>query len=464
MPWDRPATAAAAALFLFVFFAHGVSPSATSSDTHWVVPQMLSILRAGDTNLDEYPELLRQHRYGGVDCVAPARGLVARDTEKGCPGAHYYVYYPLGTTLVSLPVFLAMDASLRVAGPPVSTLLGPRITPVIGAFFRRDYMGSYALVEMVIASFIVALATVFVFATAREFLPLRRAVLLALLFAFGTAAWSTASRALWQHGPYMLALAVALYLFVRAERNPALIPWTGVPVMFAYFIRPTGMVLVGAMAAYVFFHHRGRFVKWALAAAAVAAPFLVYYASIYGIPLPPYYTHHNVLAPVAGNAGRFLSAFAGQGFSPSRGMFVFSPFLLFSVAGIVLAWRRRWQTPLAWYLAAVLLLHWVLISAFADWTAGFCFGPRYFSDVLPIFLFFLIPVAAAYRPGATPPALVAGFAVCALFSVFVHFRGAADWDVQRWNGTDVNPARAWDWSDPQFLHGLGKRPLSRPGP
>jgi len=28
------------------------------------------------------------------------------------------------------------------------------------------------------------------------------------------------------------------------------------------------------------------------------------------------------------------------------------------------------------------------------------------------------------------------------------------WDVERWNYSGVNPARAWDWKDPQFLRGL----------
>jgi hypothetical protein len=46
----------------------------------------------------------------------------------------------------------------------------------------------------------------------------RWAFAVAMVFAFGTAAWSTASRGLWQHGPSMLCLAVAAYLAMRSRR------------------------------------------------------------------------------------------------------------------------------------------------------------------------------------------------------------------------------------------------------
>jgi len=133
---------------------------------------------------------------------------------------------------------------------------------------------------------------------------------------------------------------------------------------------------------------------------------------------------------------------------------VFSPFLLFAVLGIWIAFRRHWQTPLAYYLAAILLLHWIAISAFVDWTAGFCFGPRYFSDMTPILIFFLIPVLAAFETGRATRLAVAAFAVTALIGFGIHLRGAVSWDVERWNYPEVNPARAWDWKDPQFLRGL----------
>lgn len=443
-----------AALFLVVFFSHGLSPSATSSDSHWIVPQMLSMVRSGDTDINEYPELLRQHEYQAVVCVDGEHGIVRPVPGTGCPGAAYHLYYPIGAALAALPVFCAMDLSLRAVGPVASSLLQGRAHSLILAFFQRDYLTAFPVVEVVIASFLIACTTVVVFFIGRLFLSVGRALMLALVFAFGTAAWSTASRALWQHGPQALALSVGIYLLLQARSRPGLLPWTAVPLTFAYFTRPTGSVVVAAIGAYIWIHHRDRFLRWALLAAATAAPFVIYYYSIYHRPLPPYYTTHHLLAPALSSVGPFLSAFTGHLLSPSRGLLTFSPVLLFSVAGAALAFRKRWNMPLAGYLIAAVGLHWVVISTFADWTAGYCFGPRYSTEVLPVFVFFLIPAFEAYTPGRTPRLLVAAFGLCLAVSVFIHMRGAVDWSVQGWNHPGVSPARAWDWRDPQFLRGL----------
>ena len=103
-----------------------------------------------------------------------------------------------------------MDASLRVVGPTLDRIAGDRVGPVARAFFRRDYLDAHLLVEVAIASTLVALTAMLLFFTARLYLGAAGSIALALLFAFGTSAWSTASRALWQHAPAMLMLTAAL--------------------------------------------------------------------------------------------------------------------------------------------------------------------------------------------------------------------------------------------------------------
>jgi hypothetical protein len=442
-------------LFALVFVIHGLSPNATSADSRWIVPQMVSILSRGDANLDEYPRLLRAHSYAGIDCVDANYRVARPDPVKGCPESHYYIYYPIGATALALPVLVGMDLVLRAVGPAALALAGAHTTPVISAFLQRDYLASSALVELEIASFLVALATVFVFLMAREFVSPHASLFVALLFAFGTSAWSTASRALWQHGPDMLMLSIALYLLARAERSPRLLPWTAIPFAIAYFVRPTSSLVLAPVGAYVFFHHRRSFLHWAGLATAAAAPFVGYYVAVYRRLLPPYYVSH-VLVPISWDGLRhFLIALAGHCISPSRGVFVFSPFLLFSVAGIVLAFRKRWVAPLSYYLVAALVLHWFAISAFADWTAGYSFGSRYFSDLMPIFLFFLIPVLIRFQQEPARRLVLAVFALSVALSFFIHMRGAVDWAVEEWNGPNLE-ARVWDWRDPQFLRGIWK--------
>src|SRR5882762_5640330 len=455
----RPGANAAIAFLIcgFVFVVYVLSPISQSSDSFWTVPVMLSLLAEGNTNLDEYPELLREKRYRGVECVTQEYQVTPADPALGCPaGSHYYYWYPAATPVVALPLMVAMDWSLRVVGPIADRLRGGRLDPVWRAFAQRDYLASHLLVELALSSAIVALATLLVFLTARVYLGLAGSITLALLLAFATSAWSTASRALWQHGPAMLMLSTALYLLSLAPKRPVLLTWSAAPLVLAYFIRPTESVVLVMVAAYVLIHHRGQFVKWLLAAFVTATPFLIYNLVTYHRLLQTYFTLPLFLKPTPSNFPAILTAFAGVAVSPSRGVFVFSPFLLFSLAGIGLALRKKWMTPLSGYLAGALALHWLALSDFQLWTAGHCYGPRLFSDVLPIFIFFLIPAFLWLRLGETHRLLSVVFYLSVLISVLIHFRGAWYWAPYEWNGkpSDVSVERTWDWRDPQFLRGL----------
>jgi hypothetical protein len=249
-----PDRLAASVLFAVVFVSHSLSPNATSADSRWTVPQMMSLLAEGNVDLDEYSERLRENEYYAIDCVGPDYRVSVPDPVRGCPAAsRYFGHFPIGAPVVALPVMVAMDLTLRAFGPSLVRLEGDRFPPVVRAFITRDYLHAAALVEMVLASFLVAVATALVFLIARECLARRSAILLALLFAYGTAAWSTGSRALWQHGPEMLMLAMAVYLLVKARQRPGLAAWSGLPLALAYFIRPTGAIALVALGLYVRF-------------------------------------------------------------------------------------------------------------------------------------------------------------------------------------------------------------------
>ncbi len=454
--WLRSNAAMSVCLFGFVFLTHLLSRVAQSSDSFWTVPVMLSMLSKGDTNLDEYPQLLRERRYQGVECVTATYQVTPIDRISGCPaGSHYYYWYPIGTPVVAFPLLVATDAALRVVGPPADRLIGNRAGSVATAFLRRDYLASHLLVEILLGSIIVAAATVLLFLTARIYLGVAGSVVLALLFAFGTSAWSTASRALWQHGPDMLMLSAALYFLSLATHRPAVLSWSAAPLMLAYFIRPTSSIILAAVGAYVLIHHRRQFLAWLLVAAATAVPFLAYNFRIYHRPLPSYFLLSLFLAPTPANLGRILNGFAGTILSPSRGLFIFSPFLLFSLAGAWLSFRRKWMTPLTYYLAAAVVLHWVAISDFAYWTAGYCYGPRLFVDVLPLFLYFLIPAFLWLHLDQPRRLRSLAFYLCVLVSLFIQYRGAMYWAPYEWNASQPDmTAHAWDWQDPQFLRGV----------
>ena len=145
--------------------------------------------------------------------------------------------------------------------------------------------------------------------------------------------------------------------------------------------------------------------------------------------------------------------------SPSRGLLVFSPVLAFSIVGMALRLRRADGRTVDAYLVVILVLHWVSISTFRHWYGGWSIGPRFFTDMLPFFAYFLIPVVDRL-PSLTQRWDVKPFVFWPLLaaSIFIHFRCATDLAPDAWNSVpnniDDNRYRLWDWSDIQFLRGL----------
>jgi len=140
--------------------------------------------------------------------------------------------------------------------------------------------------------------------------------------------------------------------------------------------------------AYVAVRHRRYLIHYLLAAAPIAAIFLAYNFSIYHFPLSPYYRSH-----LDGFYPRYWSklavGLAGNLVSPSRGLFIFTPVFLFSAWSMI---RGKWKTPLAPWLATLVLLHWLVVSSYiANWWAGHSYGSRFFTDLMPAFVLFLIP-------------------------------------------------------------------------
>ncbi|MGC8838617.1 MAG: hypothetical protein ACP5UM_09390 [Anaerolineae bacterium] len=78
----------------------------------------------------------------------------------------------------------------------------------------------------------------------------------------------------------------------------------------------------------------------------------------------------------------FLLGLWGQAFSPGKGVFLYTPWLVAAVMGLALAWRKhRGLVALAATLwAAYLAFH----ASYAYWTGGWNWGPRFLLPLLPL--------------------------------------------------------------------------------
>ncbi len=434
-------------LFLGVYLFSGLSRISTSFDSRWSVYIAMSLWNHRDTNLDKYPSAIGTEEYA-LECVDSAGHV--RTHIPVCDG-HWYNSYPIGGPVLEAPLVIAEVEILRAAQPVLSHFHSSQ--PVIDGFLHANYDVAHGLMEEEAASFLLGASAVMMYFIALRFLPVARSVCLTLLFALATSAYSVAGRALWQHTPSMLLLTVIIYMLLRAEEKPVLAAWAGLPVALAYTVRPTDSLFVLIFTLYVAVRHRQYLIGYMLAAAPVAVAFIAYNESVYHSILSPYYqTPLDGFLP--GNWSRFGVGLAGNLISPSRGLFIYTPVFLFAIWSMI---RRKWFAPIAPWLAVLALAHWIAISSYvANWWAGQCYGPRFFTDLTPVFIIFLIPYFQNWT-GLSRGVRIA-FVTLALIGVAMHLRGGWSTAVYEWNiipnDIDHHPERNWDWADPPFLRGL----------
>ncbi len=405
------------ALFLMLFAVYVASPVKTIADTHWLLPTSVSLLtgKAGAIDVAAY------------DSTAYGRTLIELETV----GSEKRSLFPIGTALLALPFvapILLIDPSFTKKRIPEKMLA-------------------------VIASFYGALAGVIMFWLLRErFQSLWIAGFCTFVFCFATSMWSTATRNLWQHGPLVLMLAVALLLIELARKNPALVRYAALPLAMAFVVRPVAAIPIVFLSFYVLLKYPRQFVMYALWSLPIALPWFAFNLWVYGDPLPSYYQ----LGRVGGSSPHISDALIGNLVSPSRGLLVFSPILLMSLTGFIVAlWRER-DRLLIFSFAAIVVLHWIAVSRFPHWWGGHSIGPRFMTDVLP-FLIYLAGFNFIALTGLPSKArgLVFGTAVClTIISTAIHGYASLSYHPYRWNvipyNVDERPERLWDWSNPQF--------------
>jgi len=437
-------------LFVGVLLVYSICPPFVSYDSYWSVPTALSIIRHGSTAVDEFVPSAPPESHYALECVPPVGPPVPYGFANGCPGGHWYNLYPIGVPVLALPLILLLKIKAAFWGPLLPKT-GPLFAqPVVAAFFSGDFVAGHSLVELWCASTFGAIAVALQYHIASRFLPRRQAVWLALLFAFGTSEWSVASRNLFPHGLTLLLLSAALYLALVAREQPSRIRLAGLALALACTVRPSNAISAAVFTLYVALHYRRHlagFLLWTLPA---AVPFFTYNLMV----------RHSLIPLYARTSPARYPAFAGVAmhlFSPSRGLLVFTPIFLFSVAGMILAWRLRWCWPLAPYLIAITVLHTALIVSI--WP-GHGYGPRYFADITHLFMLFLIPAILYWRTMRGPARTMAAglFLLLAAWGVFAHGHGGTSFAANQWSALPVNVDQAkwrvWDWSDPQFLRGL----------
>jgi hypothetical protein len=357
--------------------------------------------------------------------------------------------YAAGAVRPVRPYFLARSVlrdattgeqlSVNTFGPGAALTAVPALALVrlagIGPLVRRPEVLWFA--GKATAALLVAASAVVIYFTALRWAPRWAAVVLMLLYGLGTAVWSTSSQTLWQHASAGLFVTSAVALLLTRSRDPGVrrACVAGLLLGLATVCRPTIALVAIVAAGYLALHDRRAF----LGLVAGGLPIALLLAA---------YNHHylgSVLAFGQTEASRQIAQWktgspelwqtplhvglAGVLLSPSRGLFVFSPWLALAVVGSVAAWRRAELAPFRWITVATAALL-LVESAWFDWWGGWSFGYRRVVDLVPLLTILSIPVLAETATHRVARPLLA---VAAAWSIAVQVLGAFAYDLDGWN-------------------------------
>lgn len=418
------------AVALFVFLLIIPSPvSYANSDPYLSLLVSQSLLEHGQLKLDAYRDTVDPplDSYG-------SDGMIYRD------GDHYYYYPPIGPSLFVLPFVAAANGLGWDMGVPAHNYLVQRILSAL----------------MVVALFLCA------YQISVCYLQRSRALALAAFSVLGSSLISTVGTALWNLNFSALAVSLSLLLLVhqRTGRSRHAHPFLlGFLLFAAYISRPTAAIFIGLVLLYLLVWQRDAFWKTAVTAGLLLAIFVLASWLEYGRWLPPYYDVGGRVLAHSERTSLWLVLY-GQTFSPSRGLFAFSPFFLLVLLLAARYLRHLARRPFFWLGLLWLGLHLLVISRTTRWWGGHSYGPRLFTDALPAFVLIGALLWHEVEPRLSRRGrwVLAAFSLAlALWGIFVHaVQGLYNLNTLYWNGqippnVDGHQAYLFDWRYPQFL-------------
>ena len=371
------------------------------------------------------------------------------------PGAAYWI----------VPTPDGHFASLYPVIVPV--LVAPLYLPAVTYVSLRGWTDQRVdvvarIMEKLAASLVTALSVSLLFLALRRRTTTSNAVLLTVAYAFGTSTWVISSQALWQHGTAQLLIAGAI-LLLTGRCTAARAVTVGVLCGLIASNRAPDGVLAAALGVYAMFW-AGRRAVIVIAAAAVPALLVILYNVAAMGTLSGGYE-------MAGPASLFVrldvgSGLAGLLFSPTRGLFVFSPFLLFLVLGWRHAPRDRAERGLTLAMAAGVILQ-LFAYSLTDWRAGMAWGTRFLTDVLPMLIWLLTPVVAALGRRGRACFVAAVCVAIAIETVGAFaYTGVTDAPIFAVASGPDKLRAAWEWRNAPFIaslsHGLAPPELLQP--
>ncbi|MCE9599033.1 MAG: hypothetical protein K8S54_13800 [Spirochaetia bacterium] len=454
-------------LSLFVFYLSN-DTRLVSADTRGNALLPFTLLN-GNLALDEFVGSPRvQHDDAGRDLVARDHVKVSSSNALG----HLLVATPAGPTTESgyilhpyylvprngkfysifpiLPglVNTAVLAALKGSGLMEKYIQTSEPANAVGVVYDQSFR-----LQRITAALLAAISAVLLFSLLANWLSDVKAFLLALLFAIGSAHYSTSSQGIWQHGVGEI-LVLGICAMLLQPNKPRTHVITGLLLSLLVATRPSNAPLAIVFAAGCLLQSPRSVFPLALGALPVILALGIFNTILFGNLAGGYGLlrgSDSNSANLFGFLGNPLSGGAGLLFSPGRGLFFYTPFLFFAALGAYIGRRQR----LIQIAAAGIGVHVIAFALVPFWWGGACVGPRYLVEILPLFFILLFPLVEAWKNARVVRTL---FFTLALASIVVQLLLVlSERPFVVWNSNphiNSNPERLWSFRYPPFRETL----------
>ena len=292
-------------------------------------------------------------------------------------GKHFVSKAPIGISIAALPFYI----------PPI--LFGFKLN-----------VSNVVLLGDISAAIISALSVCLLY-VALKLLKTNRVwqIIGAVFYGLGTETFSISSRGLWPEGPvelWVLIFLISTILIVNKKYNSMFTGFiTGFSFGMVCIINPPDILLILPLLIWIVYkksYNKTRQIKQIffifIGSMVTIGPILYYNWKIFG---GPFFTGIN-------NSGNFKDMFSfplfqgimGNLFSPSKGLFIYDPLFIFSLAWFInkaknykiLIRDNQYQLYITMMIGVILLIT-LFYSKFFQWSGGYCYGDRYMTDVAP---------------------------------------------------------------------------------
>jgi tetratricopeptide (TPR) repeat protein len=320
-------------------------------------------------------------------------------------------------------------------GPAVSILTAPLfgawsiwVRPLI------DHPEDLWVVGKIIASVSISLSAVFIYMSSHLFTNRWQSLILTVAYALGTSVWSTSSQNLWQHSLVELFLCAGFYFYLldRPVISPIL---TSICFSLSICCRPTGVFFLIACGVDYLIRDRRKLYWFIIAGMPLGLLLMWYNTHYFGSPFlfgqTP--TDHPEVIAMGGQGNVWQTPWwygmTAHLVNPSRGILIFSPFILFSFWGMFRVWTKREYRLLRFLPFGILFIFYVQ-ATFVDWWGGFSYGYRHVVDSVPALTLLLIPII---MEASLKTWFRIVFGAMLVWSIGVQVIGVSLYDITGWN-------------------------------